>query len=137
MVEQLNAVFVDLLAASKGFNEAKKGSKLAVGFNRTNKDGDTCLFAALKEQNTSAALLMINSQMLDVTSRKEKSNLTALHLIASLVTDETTLREIFRKLDPSKLLTEDRNGNTPLHYAAYSRNMAMVNLLFQHVPNCK
>jgi hypothetical protein len=66
---------------------------------------------------------MINSQMLDITAKKDKSHLTALHLIASL--------------DKPKLLTEDRNGNTPLHYAAYARNLAMVTLLIESVPNVK
>jgi len=80
---------------------------------------------------------MINSQMLDVTAKKVKSHLTALHLIASLVTDEATLKDIFKKIDKSKLLTEDRNGNTPLHYAAYARNMAMTTLLCDSVPNSK
>jgi len=69
--------------------------------------------------------------MLDITAKKEKSHLTALHLIASLVTEETSLRTIFSKIDKKKLFTEDRNGNTPLHYAAFARNIAMVTLLTQ------
>jgi ankyrin repeat protein len=104
---------------------------LATGFNKVDKEGNTCLFAALRDKNTSAALLMINSQMLDITAKKEKSHLTALHLIASLVTEEATLRIIFSKIDKKKLFTEDRNGNTPLHYAAFARNIAMVTLLTQ------
>jgi len=137
VIDWFNEIFVDLLASSKPFLETKKNPKLAAGFNRTDKEGNTCLFAALKEKNTSAALLMINSQVMDVTAKKEKSNLTALHLIASLVTDEATLKEIFKKIDKSKLLTEDRNGNSPLHYAAYTRNIAMVTLLVDSVPNAK
>ena len=80
---------------------------------------------------------MINSQMLDITAKKDKSHLTALHLIASLVKEEATLRLILNKIDKPKLLTEDRNGNTPLHYAAYARNLAMVTLLIESVPNVK
>lgn len=63
--------------------------------------------------------------------------MTALHLIASLVTDELTLREIFKNIDKQKLLTEDRNRNTPLHYAAFARNIAMVTLLCESVPTPK
>lgn len=132
-----NAVLKFLLESSKNFLVAKKGSKLPVGFNKADKEGDTCLFMALKDKNTDAAMIMINSKMLDITSKKEKSHLTALHVIASLVTDEQTLREIFKMVDNRGLLTEDRNGNTPLHYAAYSRNLAMVSLICETIPGVK
>ena len=128
MIDIIYGLLTVLLTLSKTVNVGKKQSDLN-GFNLPNKEGDTCLFAALKENNTDAALLMINSQMLDITAKKEKSHLTALHLIASLVKEEPTLREIFKKIDKSKLMTEDRNGNTPLHYAAYARNLAMAILL--------
>ena len=128
VIDIIYGLITVLLTLSKTTNLGKKQAELN-GFNLPNKEGDTCLFAALKEKNTDAALLMINSQMLDITAKKEKSHLTALHLIAFLVKEEPTLKEIFKKIDNSKLMTEDRNGNTPLHYAAYARNLAMATLL--------
>lgn len=80
---------------------------------------------------------MINSRTLDITARKEKSHLTALHLIASLIKDENTLKDIFKNIDKTKLMTEDRNGNTPLHYAAFARNIAMTTLLCESLKKDK
>lgn len=59
-VDQINVIFSELLSQSRQFLQPSK-KNLAVGFNKVDKQGNTCLFAALREKNTSAALLMINS----------------------------------------------------------------------------
>lgn len=48
-----------------------------------------------------------------------------MHLLASNISDINILVEIFKVVDKRHANVLDKAGNSPLHYAAIKRNLAM------------
>ena len=52
-----------------------------------------------------------------------------MHLLASNISDINILVEIFKVVDKRHANVLDKAGNSPLHYAAIKRNLAMCQML--------
>ena len=54
-----------------------------------------------------------------------------MHLIANYIDDFASVREIFAAIDIRQIQVTDKFGNSPLHYAAFKRNLTMCHMLVE------
>ena len=75
------------------------------------------------------ACKMVKADTLDLTVQQYKTGMSPVHIISANITSNDVLSTILGSIDKKQLFIKDKNGNTPLHYAAYKRNIVMCQLL--------
>lgn len=106
-----------------------KGSRQAAGFNKPDRKGESVLAKVLKHKLFSLARQMIASGTLDLFTQQKSTGLAPMHLIANHIDDVSTVHEIFKAIDKRHVNVLDKEGNSPLHYAAIKRNLPMCQML--------
>ena len=121
------------LAASAGHTEVIKcfikahDEGINVDFNLTNKNGETALAFAISKGQEEACITLIESSKADPNIPNQNGH-TALH--KAVTADNTRIAEALLKGPiPADVNRATSGGSTPLHIAADSGNLAMVEQL--------
>jgi len=102
-------------------------------FDKEDVFANTPLMLAIKKQQLSLATKFIENGFYDQSRVDTCSHLTPLHA-ASPISDESFLNMLTKSFI-NHINTQDYQGNTPVHYAAWNRNKKYVEILLQNGAN--
>ncbi|KAJ6283451.1 ankyrin repeat-containing domain protein [Bipolaris maydis] len=101
-----------------------------IDVNRKDYNGRAPLHYAAQRSNAKTMSLMLASDRIDTSSTAEWRMLTIIHIAARYGNIEV-VKQLLRK-DDKAVSFRDREGKTPLYYAAFKRHWEVVHLLLQH-----
>ena len=116
-----------LLQMSPDLPTGASKDKNIVGFNKCSLKGKSPIFLAFEKNLINLAIVMSNSQKLDLTAKQPQTGITALHMLARI----TDADQISKLISSTSKFETDINGNSPLHYAVFKRNLPLVKALIQ------